>query len=94
VIPPEERESDPRVGVTFDGTRRDVLIEDVIAVEGDRRPSAAESPKVHRQAFVYVVSQGCDDGSRSGREGESNPFHVGDILLRGDGGTRVRRRRG
>jgi len=57
VIPPEERESDPRVGVTFDGTRRDVLIEDVIAVEGDRRPSVAESPKVHRQAFVYVVSQ-------------------------------------
>jgi hypothetical protein len=58
VNPPAERESDPRVGVTFDGTRRDVLIQDVIDVEGDRRPAAAESSKIHRQAFIYVVSQG------------------------------------
>ena len=58
VNPPTEREGEPHVGVTFDGTRRDVLIQDVIDVEGDRRPSAAESSKVHRQAFIYVVSQG------------------------------------
>lgn len=45
----------PRVGVTFSGTRRDVLIEDIIEVEGPRIPSADASPRVHRQAFLYVV---------------------------------------
>ena len=33
----------PEIGVTFNGTRRDVLIQDVIAIEGPRSPSAAES---------------------------------------------------
>lgn len=50
--------SAPRVGVTFNGTRRDVLIQDVVAVMGPRVPSAAESPRVHRQAFLYVVGAG------------------------------------
>ena len=45
----------PEVGVTFSGTRRDVLIEDIIEIEGPRVPSADESPRVHRQAFIYVV---------------------------------------
>ena len=45
----------PRVGVAFSGTRRDVLIADIVEVEGPRAPSADESPRVHRQAFVYVV---------------------------------------
>ncbi|HVL66228.1 MAG TPA: hypothetical protein VM364_03075 [Vicinamibacterales bacterium] len=58
VIPSRTRESSPQVGVTFNGTRRDVHINDVIAVHGPRVPSAAEAPKVHRQAFVYVVSAG------------------------------------
>ena len=52
------RESAPEVGITFNGTRRDVLIQDVIAVEGPRSPSAADSARVHRQAFVYLVSAG------------------------------------
>jgi hypothetical protein len=52
------RESAPEVGITFNGTRRDVLIQDVIAIEGPRSPSAAESARVHRQAFVYLVSVG------------------------------------
>jgi hypothetical protein len=52
------RESAPEVGITFNGTRRDVLIQDVIAIEGPRSPSAAESARVHRQAFVYLVSGG------------------------------------
>ena len=50
-------ESSPRVGVTFSGTRRDVLINDVIEVMGARSPSADNSPKVIRQAFVYLVSR-------------------------------------
>jgi hypothetical protein len=50
--------SDPEVGVTFNGTRREVTIDDVIAVVGPRVPAAADSAKVYRQAFVYVVSAG------------------------------------
>jgi hypothetical protein len=52
------RESAPQVGVTFNGTRRDVLISDVIAINGPRTPSANESARVHRQAFIYVSSAG------------------------------------
>lgn len=51
-------ESAPRVGVTFNGTRRNVLINDVIQVMGPRQPSAAESPRIHRQAFIFVVGNG------------------------------------
>jgi hypothetical protein len=58
VVPRRTAESDPQVGVTFAGTRRSVSIDDVIAVHGPRVPSAAESPRVYRQAFVYVVSPG------------------------------------
>ena len=64
--PPARRAGAPRVGVTFNGTRRDVLIADVIEVEGERVPSAADSPRVQRQAFLYVV--------RGGRD--PNPEHV------------------
>ena len=53
-----ERGSAPAVGVTFTGTRRDVLIGDIIAIHGARNPSSDNSAKVHRQAFVYVVSAG------------------------------------
>ncbi|HSC29338.1 MAG TPA: hypothetical protein VLD67_18825 [Vicinamibacterales bacterium] len=48
----------PQIGVTFNGTRRDVLIQDVIAIHGPRVPSSAESPRVHRQAFLFVTSGG------------------------------------
>lgn len=57
IVPVKERDSAPDVGVTFNGTRRDVLIQDIVAVNGRREPSAADSPRVHRQAFIYVVSR-------------------------------------
>lgn len=50
--------SAPQIGVSFTGTRRDVLIGDVVAVEGPRVPAVANSPRTHRQAFIYVVSSG------------------------------------
>jgi hypothetical protein len=50
--------SDPRVGTTFNGTRRDVLINDVIDVMGVRQPSPLDSSKTIRQAFIFVVSRG------------------------------------
>ena len=48
------RDAPAIVGTTLTGTRRDVLIEDVIDALGPRVPSAEESPRVHRQAFVFV----------------------------------------
>ena len=51
-------ESAPEVGITFNGTRRDVLMQDVTQIQGDRVPSAVDSARVHRQAFVYIVSSG------------------------------------
>jgi hypothetical protein len=52
------REAAPRTGVTFNGTRRDVRIDDIIDVVGPRVPGVAAAPKVWRQAFVYVVGGG------------------------------------
>jgi large repetitive protein len=63
VQPDRNRESAPRTGVTFNGTRRDVLLQDVIDVLGARQPTAAESPRQHRQAFVYIVSRGATPGA-------------------------------
>jgi hypothetical protein len=65
VSPLKDREAGPSVGVTFTGTRRDVLIQDVVAIHGARSPGSAQSPRVHRQAFIYVVSSGrTADGSQ------------------------------
>jgi hypothetical protein len=58
VTPRRTSTSKPEVGVTFSGTKRVVTIDDIVAVLGRRAPSAAESPRVYRQAFVYVVSAG------------------------------------
>ena len=55
---PRTRESAPQVGVTFNGTRREVRIEDVVDIHGPRAPTADESSRVHRQAFIYLVSAG------------------------------------
>ena len=52
------RESAPQVGVTFNGTRRDVLIEDVVAVHGRREPPSNASSGTHRQAFIYLTGAG------------------------------------
>jgi hypothetical protein len=48
----------PQIGVSFSGTRRDVLIDDVIAIEGTRNPSSDAAPKTFHQAFLYIVSSG------------------------------------
>jgi hypothetical protein len=54
----QDRESPPRTGIGFSGTRREVSIDDVVAAIGPRRPPASRSPRVHRQAWVYVVGRG------------------------------------
>jgi hypothetical protein len=60
VQPPQQADSAPKIGVTFTGTRRDVLIQDIVAAMGQRRPAAAASPRVHAQAFIHLVSAGRD----------------------------------
>ena len=65
-MPPARSTGSPQVGVTFNGTKREVLIADVIEIEGARVPNADDAPRVHRQAFVYVVGKGR----------EANPDHV------------------
>jgi hypothetical protein len=56
--PGQTKESDPSTGVSFTGIRRDVTIDDVIAVMGSRQPNSRDAPRVHRQAFIYVLSAG------------------------------------
>lgn len=58
VVPDHDHEDAPDTGVTFNGTRREVRIDDVIDVMGRREPASGSSPRVHRQAFIYVVSNG------------------------------------
>jgi len=54
----QDPESAPQTGVGFAGTRREVSIGDVVAAMGPRDPPASRSPRVHRQAWVYVVGPG------------------------------------
>jgi hypothetical protein len=58
VQPSQQAASAPRVGVTFSGTRRTVLIQDIVAAMGPRDPPAATSARVHAQAFIHLVSTG------------------------------------
>ena len=54
----QNRESAPRTGITFSGQRHDLTIADIVAALGPRSPGVGQSPKLHRQAFVYVVGKG------------------------------------
>jgi hypothetical protein len=53
-----DRESDPRPGVAFNGTRREVRIDQIVQALGARQPDSRQSPRLHRVAFVYVVGRG------------------------------------
>jgi hypothetical protein len=35
-----------------------VLVQDVVAVMGSRQPSPGQASRVHRQAFIFVLSSG------------------------------------
>ncbi len=45
----------PETGVTIEGTPRQITIDDIIAVEGERIPAAAESQKTFKTAFIYIT---------------------------------------
>jgi uncharacterized protein (TIGR03437 family) len=52
------RSRSPEVGVTFNGVRKEVRIEDIVAAHGARRPDTSVSQRHFRYAFVLVVDQG------------------------------------
>jgi hypothetical protein len=56
VTPDRTPSANPETGITFAGTRRVVLMQDVIDVMGPREPSFRDSPRLHRQAYIYVIS--------------------------------------
>jgi Tol biopolymer transport system component/flagellar hook assembly protein FlgD/fibronectin type 3 domain-containing protein len=53
----------PTVGTTITGTARTVTIDDIIAVEGERIPSAADAQKSFKTAFLYVTAPGTFDST-------------------------------
>jgi hypothetical protein len=59
--------SAPQTGVNITGTRRDVTIQDVVAVMGPREPSSRDAPRVHRQAFIFVVTTARDPAAEIAR---------------------------
>jgi hypothetical protein len=50
--------SSPQIGVVFGGDRRDVTIDSVVTALGRRTPSAFETRKVLRQAFILLTRKG------------------------------------
>ncbi len=48
----------PQAGISFSGTRRDVSVEDLIAVEGRRTPDSTVSQRRFRFAFVLIAAAG------------------------------------
>ena len=48
----------PQVGISFNGARRDVTIQELISTNGRRRPDATVSQRQFRFGFVLVVSAG------------------------------------
>ena len=50
-----DRDDRPQPSTSITGTRRDVLIQDVIGAMGPRVPTAADSPRQIRQAYIYVT---------------------------------------
>lgn len=50
----------PRVGVAFDGDRRDIRVDEVIAAEGRRVPDHTVSQRRFRFAFILITAAGTE----------------------------------
>jgi hypothetical protein len=48
----------PQVGITFNGQRQDIGVQDIIAAEGRRTPDSTVSQRRFRFAFILIVPQG------------------------------------
>lgn len=49
---------DPRVGVGFNGDRREIRVDDLIAVDGRRTPDHTVEQRRYRIAFILIVPEG------------------------------------
>lgn len=56
-------ESSPQSGVSLAGTKRQVLLDDVLRVEGVREPDFETSPKEFRQAWILLYISGARPSS-------------------------------
>ena len=57
---PRSASSPPAVGVTFDGTRKEITVDMIIAAEGERSPDVSVSQKDWTFAFILLVPEGSD----------------------------------
>jgi subtilase family serine protease/flagellar hook assembly protein FlgD/fibronectin type 3 domain-containing protein len=48
----------PELGVTIQGTPKTITIDDIVAAEGERVPSAQNAPKQFKMAFIFLVRPG------------------------------------
>ena len=48
----------PQVGVSFNGQRQDIGVQDIVAAEGRRTPDSTVSQRRFRFAFILIVPQG------------------------------------
>jgi uncharacterized protein (TIGR03437 family) len=56
--PPAFSQRFPQVGVTFNGGRRDIQVDEIIEAEGRRIPDDTVAQRHFRMAFVLIVKQG------------------------------------
>ena len=63
IVPERDREDSPDTGVTFNGTKRELRIDDVIATMGRREPSSGSAP----EPIVRPSSTSCPAAARSTR---------------------------
>ena len=87
----KDKESAPQVGVTFNGTRRDVLIDDVIAIDGSAGYVRRRGPRACTVRHSSIVSGRGPPDSGAGRKARSNPPPVGRISGTGDRRPHARR---
>jgi hypothetical protein len=66
-----DKESSPQTGVSLSGTKQQVLLDDILKVEGAREPSFETSPKEFRQAWILLYRSGARPSNDLIRQVES-----------------------
>ncbi|MEJ7605430.1 MAG: hypothetical protein WKF37_04000 [Bryobacteraceae bacterium] len=76
----------PRVGVAFDGNRRDVRIEEIIQAEGRRTPDHTVAQRKFRFAFIAVTGNGADPTEQELQQIEVYRRNFEEFFARASGG--------
>ena len=83
---PRSPSSPPAVGVTFDGTRKDITADMIIAAEGERlHRMPASRKRTGRFAFILLVPEGSDPPTRRHGEDRPHPHPVAGVFQPGCG---------